>query len=634
MISLYSRKTETDLTIRKKESMDKYVDLIQWGRRNPTKFIEEIFGIQLIDFQKNLILGTWTSNRAVWCAARNSGKSFLVAIYAMLRALLLPNCTIYIVSNSADQAQATFNKICKLCRGEEQSVQTDPCMFYNELVKSNANTDGFIKKQGNYSLTLFNGSTIQTLAANPDTARGRRANVVIFDEAAYVSDVMYQACLPFINQDPNFKTGKGFNSKVHPKTFNNQIIMCSSAGSVNTECYRAYRQCIINSIIGYPGYYAADINCEMTLHPYINGKPVPAIANKAEMEMIRDTDIRKYNTEFMNLWTDMESPDSLLQRSVIIRNEKKYLPETASTDKTKKYVICWDPAVQHDNSIVLVGEIFRDEKVGLKGRLVNCFNLIEPAKQNGGDRQPLRMPDQITWVRKFLRDYNNAENHEYTNVTLRMDSGSGAGGKSIPDYLMASYTDENGVRHVGVYDSKFNPDVDDVGTSYQNMHRDKFPEAVDCLQAVDPRKYRTEMFGALTSMITQDYIEFPPSLPSRGEIENEDGSVYKLSLEETRALLEFDLLKDEAVRMQQTKLTTGEVKYAMPSGKDHDDRVYCLALFASYLANMRQAENRASENNNTSEFADYIMSRIREGDGKKTQNPFAGKSNPFAGKKW
>ena len=166
------------------------------------------------------------------------------------------------------------------------------------------------------------------------------------------------------------------------------------------------------------------------------------------------------------------------------------------------------------------------------------------------------------------------------------------------------------------------------------MHRDKFPEAVDCLQAVDPRKYRTEMFGALTSMITQDYIEFPPSLPSRGEIENEDGSVYKLSLEETRALLEFDLLKDEAVRMQQTKLTTGEVKYAMPSGKDHDDRVYCLALFASYLANMRQAENRASENNNTSEFADYIMSRIREGDSKKTQNPFAGKTNPFTGKKW
>ena len=86
--------------------------------------------------------------------------------------------------------------------------------------------------------------------------------------------------------------------------------------------------------------------------------------------------------------------------------------------------------------------------------------------------------------------------------------------------------------------------------------------------------------------------------------------------------------------MQQTRLTTGEVKYAMPSGKDHDARVYCLALFASYLANMRQAENRASENNNTSEFVDYLMSKINKGENKKTKNPFSGLTNPFAGKKW
>ena len=372
----------------------------------------------------------------------------------------------------------------------------------------------------------------------------------------------------------------------------------------------------------------------MTLHPMKDGKEVGPIANAEEMQLIKDTDYRKYSMEYLNLFCDMESPDSLLQRSVIIRNEKKYLPETASTDKTKKYVLCWDPAVQHDNSIVLVGEIYRDEKVGLKGRLVNCYNLIEPAKPGGGERQPLRMPDQITWVRKFLRDYNNAENHEYTNVILRMDSGAGAGGKSIPDYLMASYADGNGQKHFGVYDSKFNPDNDGTGTSYQDMHRDKFPEAVDCLQAIDPRKYRTEMFSALVSVIGQDLIDFPISLPSRGEIENEDGTIYKLSLEETRGLLEFDLLKDEAIRMQQTRLATGETKYAMPSNKDHDDRIYCLALFASYLANLRQIENRASENNNAEAFADYLMSKVSKGGDKTSKNPFAGLSNPFAGKKW
>ena len=81
MISVYNKKTETELNLRKKESLDKYVQLIQWGRGNPTKFIEEILGIQLMDFQKNIILGTWNSTTACWCAARNSGKSFLIAVY-------------------------------------------------------------------------------------------------------------------------------------------------------------------------------------------------------------------------------------------------------------------------------------------------------------------------------------------------------------------------------------------------------------------------------------------------------------------------------------------------------------------------------------------------------------------------
>ena len=634
MISVYHKNTEIPLSIRKKESMDRYMRLIQWGRANPAKFIEKVFGIELIDFQKNLILGTWTASRAAWCASRNSGKSIMVAIYAMTRALLLPTCDVYIVSNSADQAQQTFGKIIRLVSGLEKSMLDHECMFGNEIVKNNSNTDGFIRKQGNYSLELFNGNTIQTLAANPDTARGRRCQLLILDEYCFMTEEMIQAVTPFTNQDIDFHTGAWFDAKVYPKALKNQVVMCSSAGSVNTSFYKTYRQCMINSIIGIPGYYVASIDCEMTLHPMKDGREIGPIANAEEMQLIKDTDYRKYSMEYLNLFCDMESPDSLVQRSVIIRNEKKYFPETASTDKSKKYVLCWDPAVQHDNSIVLVGEIYRDEKVGLKGRLVNCYNLIEPAKQNGGERQPLRMPDQINWVRKFLRDYNHAENHEYTNVVLRMDSGAGAGGKSIPDYLMASYTDDNGLKHFGVYDSKFNPDTDGMGTSYQDMHRDKFPEAVDCLQAIDPRKYRGEMFGALVSVLGQDLIDFPPSLPSRGEIENEDGTVYKLSLEETRGLLEFDLLKDEAVRMQQTRQTTGEVKYAMPSNKDHDDRIYALALFASYLANLRQAENRVSENSGTTAFADYLASKLTGEQTQKVVNPFTGKSNPFKNKKW
>lgn len=52
MISIYKRKINNNLTIRDYDSMKKYIRLIQWGRKNPVQFIEKIFGITLMDYQK------------------------------------------------------------------------------------------------------------------------------------------------------------------------------------------------------------------------------------------------------------------------------------------------------------------------------------------------------------------------------------------------------------------------------------------------------------------------------------------------------------------------------------------------------------------------------------------------------
>ena len=64
----------------------------------------------------------------------------------------------------------------------------------------------------------------------------------------------------------------------------------------------------------------------------------------------------------------------------------------------------------------------------------------------------------------------------------------------------------------------------------------------------------------------------------------------------------------------------------------HDDRCYCMALAAGYLANLRREDMAACEKPQQ-DFMSYLKSRSVE-QIKKTQNPFAGKLNPFAGKKW
>ena len=264
--------------------------------------------------------------------------------------------------------------------------------------------------------------------------------------------------------------------------------------------------------------------------------------------------------------------------------------------------------------------------MGYKGKIVNGINLIE--RLGPTDKRPLRTPDQIDWIRRLLLQYNG-HNPDYKNVVLRIDAGAGGNGRSISDTLMLPWNSKDGMRHPGIWDSH------EETETYKNMHNDKYTDAYDCLQIVDPRKWRTSMFTDLSEMFQGEFIELPAELPRNGEITLEDGTVAKLTDEEMRALLEIDLMKEEIMAMQKTKSASGEIKFALPpsrSRKMHDDRCYCMALAAGYLANLRREDMAACEKPQQ-DFMSYLKSRSVE-QIKKTQNPFAGKSNPFAGKKW
>ncbi len=57
------------------ETFDKYSKILQWGRQNPTRFIEQFIGIQLTDYQKYVILSSWVPANVVWVCSRSSGKA-------------------------------------------------------------------------------------------------------------------------------------------------------------------------------------------------------------------------------------------------------------------------------------------------------------------------------------------------------------------------------------------------------------------------------------------------------------------------------------------------------------------------------------------------------------------------------
>ena len=172
MISVYTKQTEIEVTNRRLEQMARYNKIIQYGRQNPIWFIENIFKVTLLDFQKYIIMGMWCAERCVLVCSRNSGKTMVGAIYMMTRGLLFPYYQINLLNISARQSQDTFLKMENIAKKQIASIVGSSDVFYNEVVRSNTGGDGFLHREQSYFCQLYNGSTITSLVGTPKTIVG------------------------------------------------------------------------------------------------------------------------------------------------------------------------------------------------------------------------------------------------------------------------------------------------------------------------------------------------------------------------------------------------------------------------------------------------------------------------------
>ena len=144
MINVIFNDFSYELLPKRKEIFEKYTKIIQWGRANPTRFIEDFFKIQLTDMQKYVLLSSWCPANCVWLMGRNSGKSFLAAPFMMARALLLPNTNTYIMAPSGGQSQETFQKMEDMAKGNIASLLGTSSVFLDECVRANTQADPFV----------------------------------------------------------------------------------------------------------------------------------------------------------------------------------------------------------------------------------------------------------------------------------------------------------------------------------------------------------------------------------------------------------------------------------------------------------------------------------------------------------
>lgn len=93
------------LTTARRRAYELDAKTLNFYRRNPVIAAQDLLGIYLSDSQAWVLQSSWNTGIAIWSCGRNWGKSFIISVYAILRAILYPNQNIYIISSVGNQAK-------------------------------------------------------------------------------------------------------------------------------------------------------------------------------------------------------------------------------------------------------------------------------------------------------------------------------------------------------------------------------------------------------------------------------------------------------------------------------------------------------------------------------------------------
>ncbi len=603
-----------NMTTKKYREKVDLAEFLQWGRRNPSRFIEEVFNVQLMDYQRYLIDSSWNKPFVVWAMSRNGGKSLLASLFIMAKMLLIPGFKAYVLAAVGSQSIELFTKMEQFAMKNISSFTNLNDIFQSNVVKSQANSTGWVHNPASYTVRTYGGSQCFTLNGAFDNNRSKRSNLNVYDEAMNSPDELFHTSEPFTTQNSEFKMGKGFNAEdmlAEPTPFPNQLLYCSSAGRTDQYFFKKYKEFSLRMFAGDKRYFCADISCDVIINATVHNKlwPVPLLTQEKVDQAMRE-DKEAAMREYRNIFTSEGGDGQIIKRADIIRNSVVRLPKLINDDGGK-WGLFYDPARSKDNSVILCAEYYQDPVAGWKMKIQNVVNLIDVEKRN---KTPMTTPNQIKELKRLLLTYNGEGYADYENILrIGIDAGSGGAGVQTSDFLWEDWEDDNGNKHRGLIDQEYSPEAISL---YPNAIRDK-------LLLIQPAKYKVEMYRSAIEMMNLNLVEFPAEYDNRGyitlmyELNTKTGQKtpryqeptekeckelskngieiirerYDLDRDEEIALKQIDALKTELVNIYRFKQSNGGDRFDLaPSvaNKLNDDRSYVFVMACHFLQYLRR----------------------------------------------
>lgn len=255
---LVRQKRDTDKSTRAKITEEDRKEQIkrwtQFYRKNIDMYVEQRLRIKLRPFQRIMLHLLGRSQVWFGVCSRASSKSFVIAIYAVSRALLFPYTPIIITSSTLDQAKKMVDRKIK----NELIDKLSPVLKYmydNDMIIIQSSKDSVQVK-------FFNGSTIDVYPP-VDAARGSRGCVLIYEECRLLKktdvDSIFEPMLsprqPMYLQKDEYASDKDY--------YEDGISIYITSSRYKTEWwYRLFKktveECFVNTRVIY-NFFATDI---------------------------------------------------------------------------------------------------------------------------------------------------------------------------------------------------------------------------------------------------------------------------------------------------------------------------------------------------------------------------------------
>jgi len=149
----------------------------------------------LLPYQTRALKAMFEKKFSILMWSRQTGKSFVVSLFAVLRAIERKNHLVAIISPTERQSKELMEKV-------KRHVE-----FLKQIGKLTGDVEFFEDTQTNVLEVRFpNRSRVVGLPANPDGVRGLTGDVIL-EEAAFFKDgyKVYQAIFPSITRSKDFK---------------------------------------------------------------------------------------------------------------------------------------------------------------------------------------------------------------------------------------------------------------------------------------------------------------------------------------------------------------------------------------------------------------------------------------------